>query len=102
MKAVLLEAVLVVCMVFAGLLGVMIFQGYKTLGEWAEGIHMEELPDYGGLIPLKEWQAEVAAGSLIPYDGSGRWATSKEMDGASDVWNSSPPRWATHVMWFNK
>lgn len=34
---VLLVAVLTTCMVLAPLLGVMISQGYKTLGEWARG-----------------------------------------------------------------
>lgn len=34
---VLLVVVLVACMGFAWILGVMISQGCKTLGEWAEG-----------------------------------------------------------------
>ena len=65
---------------------------------------MEPLPDYGDLIPLTEWRECVASGGFIPYDGTGYWATSKEMDRASDVWDQDriPPEWATHVMWFNK
>ena len=55
------------------------------------------IPDYGDVLPLEEWRGEFTS-----YDGMGHWATLEGMDRNSDVWESKPPKWATHVVWFNK
>lgn len=64
---------------------------------------LEPIPEYCDLMPLKSWQDSAKAGSFIPYDGDGYWATSAGMDRATDVWaGGEPPAWATHVAWFNR
>lgn len=60
------------------------------------------LPDYGDLIPMRRWRESVKYGLFIPYDGSGCWATKTRYDATSNVWQDKRPKWATHVMWFNK
>ncbi|NJL70805.1 MAG: hypothetical protein HC888_03950 [Candidatus Competibacteraceae bacterium] len=59
------------------------------------------LPDYGDLFPIDEWKEAVKNGSFIPYDGTGYYATETEMDIDTDSFEP-PPKWATHVAWFNK
>jgi len=74
----------------------------KVIEKMNKTVNMVPLPNYGDLIPLEEWKSYVSQHSLIPYDGSGCWATSDAMDDHSDVWNHDQPEWATHVMWFNR
>lgn len=64
----------------------------------------DEIPDYGDLMTLEDWDACVACGGFIPYDGSGCWATNNKMDQSSNVWSKTAlrPEWATHVVWFNR
>lgn len=64
----------------------------------------------GDLIPLEEFFEAVKSHSFVDYDGMGAWATEKEfLDGEenwiypSDILNGAiPPKWATHVLWYNK
>ena len=66
-------------------------------------IPTDEIPEYGDLMPLADWDACVSFGGFIPYDGFGCWATSDKMDFASNVWEAGTrPTWATHVVWFNR
>ena len=69
---------------------------------------MEQLPDYGDLIPLDEFKGACDCGAFIDYDGFGHYATKHQMDGDYEVRPSNvvkgevAPEWATHVMWFNR
>lgn len=62
-----------------------------------------ENEDYADVFTVEKWMSEGMRGCcFIPSDGSGYWGTEKEhsMD-HSDVWGHKP-KWATHVIWFNK
>lgn len=75
------------------------------------------LPNYGHLIIIKEFTELVEHGMLIDYDGSGNWATQTYCDPDKEVIPSEflksikvnehyltyiKPKWATHVLWFNR
>ena len=67
---------------------------------------LEPLPDYGDLIELNQWLEMIETDFLIDYDGYGYWATKDGMKGKvypSDIVKGIiPPKWATHVIWFNR
>jgi len=64
--------------------------------------------DVGVLIPIEDWVEMVNNGNFIDYDGHGNWATAthhgNEMVEPSDItgFHVEPPRWATHVLWYNR
>lgn len=69
---------------------------------------LKPLPKLGDLMSVEEWIGCVNADSITGYDGFGEWATK---DGTSGVmvypsWLGPDevfvPKWATHVLWFNK
>lgn len=68
---------------------------------WRPRLKWSALPDYGELMTQEAWFAAVDHRAFIPYDGSGYWATTDRMSNWS-VWEVKRPKWATHVMWFNK
>lgn len=65
--------------------------------------------DAGDLIPINRFLESVAHGWFVDYDGFGEWATSTHyLSGhwvhPSDISNSRKPipKWATHVVWYNR
>lgn len=69
------------------------------------------LPNYGDLIPLAKFVEQVRDRAFVDHDGMGCWATATEAEwGGPDTWvwpsqlskGKKPPKWATHVLWFNK
>jgi len=65
------------------------------------------LPDYGELFTPGEFHAHVKVGAITPDDGSGYWACSVYEDGQIGYHRSHDcfgerPKWATHIVWFNK
>lgn len=63
--------------------------------------------NYGRFMTLSNFKASVEAGLFIDYDGFGNLATSrKESDyeiKPSHIKGKRPlPRWATHVVWYNR
>lgn len=66
--------------------------------------YTEKLPDYGDLFTVEEWKGALQAGSYISDDGSGYWVKNGMMcrDWVEEVFASTRPLDATHVMWFNK
>jgi len=60
----------------------------------------------GRIMTIDEFRNAVTVGDLIDYDGTGEWATIKEVSNItirpSDLGTVTPPRWATHVCWYNK
>lgn len=63
----------------------------------------EAIPDYGSHMTLANFVECCQAAVLTDDDGSGCWATATKMSRRS-VSCSDPraPKWATHVVWFNK
>ena len=78
-------------------IGAQILEGKKIL---------KPLPDYGNHMLLKDWLECVKSGAFIDYDGHGNLATKDKISGIgispSDAENYKFPKWATHIMWFNK
>lgn len=62
---------------------------------------MKPLSDYGHHMTIEDFFDEVKCGALIPDDGDGYWATETQ-ESRINVWDEDNPRWATHVMWYNK
>jgi hypothetical protein len=76
------------------------------------GVYPSDVED-GDLILLDEWLKEVNGGGFIDYDchgefafdrGDGVWLTSNMPIRPSDItkFKITPPKWATHVLWFNR
>jgi hypothetical protein len=67
---------------------------------------MEPIPDYGELIPLKDFIVSCQTGMFIDSDGIGNYATATEMSDIeacpSDITNGKIQKQWTHVCWFNK
>ena len=65
-------------------------------------------PEYGDLFTIESFNEDVNSGCLIDYDGIGYYATAKKMNRAFPAspgmirMGEKPPKWATHVMWFNR
>jgi len=64
------------------------------------------LPNYGDLIPLKEFKQHVKDGSFIDYDGHGNLATKNSISDIvvqpSTIKKIKIPSWVTHVCWYNR
>lgn len=63
------------------------------------------IPDYGHLMPVKEFVECVEGGGFIDYDGHGYYSDGKMMFEAvvpSDVKGKKPKEGYTHVVWFNR
>jgi len=65
-------------------------------------MNLVESPEYGRLMTINEFLANVKFGAFIPADGTGYWATVTHEDWDSSVWGTKKPFWATHVRWYNK
>lgn len=67
--------------------------------------YIDELPDYGDLMTVKDFKEACDAGGFIDYDGSGHPVKDGKMMRSFDVKPSQRdkiPADATHVMWFNR
>ena len=68
-------------------------------------VHWEELPDYGDLMTLDEFQSSVDVGLFIDYDGHGRYATESKMS-RFETWPSkfkiNRDNRFSHIVWFNR
>jgi len=71
-----------------------------------ETITFEELPEYGDHMTIEEFVQSCKVGLFIDYDGFGRFATkdkeSSLMISPSGLKKITIPKWATHVMWYNR
>lgn len=67
--------------------------------EWSPT--MTDIRDGVELFTLTEWEKAMNEGWFNSDDGSGYWATTKQMAHACSVWGPRPA-WATCVAWFNK
>lgn len=66
-----------------------------------EEITMEPIPDYGDLMTIESFNSAVESEFITDWDGTGYWATDKEIS-RIDCFDNDQPDWATHVVWFNK
>jgi hypothetical protein len=61
---------------------------------------------FGNLYTLKEFQELCEKSLFIDYDGSGDYATDKQVSNIptipSEFLKGNHPKFATHVMWYNK
>lgn len=69
-------------------------------------LEFNKIPYYGDLITLKEFREHCKAGMFIDYDGFGYLATQSGMSDMvirpSYLGKIVIPKWATHVVWFNR
>ena len=67
---------------------------------------MKAIPDYGDLMPLKDWIDCVKCGGFNNYDGNGKLATETKMTNIkvkpSDVKDGKLETAFTHIVWFNR
>jgi hypothetical protein len=70
--------------------------------ETINNIALDPLPDYGYLFTLADWDEMVNSGGITDDDGTGYYATERGMSRKHYCFDFDRPRWATHVMWFNK
>jgi len=77
------------------------------------GVSQRDVTKNGDLMTLDDWLKQVNGGGFIDYDGhgvyafqraDGPWLTSNMMVKPSDItkFQINPPKWATHVLWFNR
>lgn len=61
--------------------------------------------DYGDLMTVEEFKANVESGGFIDYDGMGHAVRGDEVDESFYVYPSEVdkiPEDATHILWFNR
>ncbi|RJR12836.1 hypothetical protein C4588_01670 [Candidatus Parcubacteria bacterium] len=67
--------------------------------------YSEDIPDYGDLMDVAEFQEACRLHYFIDYDGYGHPAKNGKMDGRANIFPSKYfelPEDATHVVWFNR
>lgn len=57
--------------------------------------------EYCDLFTASEFVDLNKAGAILPYDGSGYWATESGFSYDHDCFKAKPD-WATHIAWYNK
>lgn len=69
-------------------------------------LKMEPYPEYGDSMTIEDFIRDVESTCLTNYDGSGCYATDKEMTNItvrpSDVWYGILDHQWSHIVWFNK
>lgn len=63
---------------------------------------LEKLPSFGDLFTLKDFDEMANSGGITDDDGVGYYATERGLSRKHDCFGDDRPKWATHVMWFNK
>lgn len=67
--------------------------------------YTEEVPDYGHVMTIEEWNECVEEGYFISDDGHGYFCKDGKMDRTLEVFSPRAAQMeidATHVCWFNK
>lgn len=69
-------------------------------------IILRKLPDYGDHMTMEHFNANCDCGGFIDYDGYGNLATETNCSDI-EIYPSirktmNIPKWATHVVWYNK
>tara|TARA_Y100000310_G_C20250733_1_gene608958 strand:- start:77 stop:286 length:210 start_codon:yes stop_codon:yes gene_type:complete len=63
-------------------------------------IEFREVPNFGDLMDLDEWDCCITCDAIIASDGTGYYSTDDKVSNIS-AFSGKVPAWATHVMWFN-
>lgn len=70
------------------------------------GVRLEPIDPEADLITIEAFRASVECGAFIDYDGFGEWATGTHVSDItirpSQLARTTPPPWATHVVWYNR
>lgn len=78
----------------------------NLFGEEIIELKWEDLPDYGDLMTLQEFEDCVVNGAFIDYDGHGHYASQTQESDAivypSDLMGRGFDRNFTHVIWYNR
>ena len=75
---------------------------------WDKLNGFDEVPDWGDMIELEDFQEACINHAFIDYDGDGYYATATGIDRSHLIRPSNirdgeeAPKWATHVCWFNR
>jgi len=79
---------------------------------WAvltEPAGLKDIAHGSDVMTLREFFEYIQIGGFIDYDGFGKWATQTKLDPHILVYPSGvrngtivPPKWATHVVWYNR
>lgn len=68
--------------------------------------YITPIPDYGDVMPLREFLESVRDGMFIDYDGFGYPVKDDKMDDDIRIYPSNVvhvwPKDATHIVWFNR
>lgn len=68
-----------------------------------ETTELEDIPEYGDHMTVKQMLCAIQSGAFIDYDGCGNYATGNKMSHLEFKPSTfNPPNWATHVVWFNR
>jgi len=69
-------------------------------------LKFESIPDYGDLMTMQVFINSVKIGAFTDYDGFGNLSTETQMSNRqlspSQLRTRKIPKWATHIVWFNK
>lgn len=74
--------------------------GEFTLRDDDQRQYKKDLPDYGDLMTVDQWNESVENGTFTNDDGFGHWV--KNNKESEDEVFSTPQKDATHVIWYNK
>jgi hypothetical protein len=69
---------------------------------WSQPERVKIDANLGDHIPLAEFRELQRTECLIPWDGTGHYATETHEFPRTDPWRDEPPEGTTHVMWYNK
>lgn len=64
-------------------------------------IWMESIKEEDDVYTLTEWKQVREYNAIAPYDGNGYWSNGTHYSYDYDCFEPKP-KWATHVVWFNK
>ncbi|MCK9369284.1 hypothetical protein M0R04_05035 [Candidatus Dojkabacteria bacterium] len=68
-------------------------------------ISFEDIPNYGDLMPIEEFQMVCECGGFIDYDGFGNYAFENKMSNietSPSRFLKNPDKRFTHIVWFNR
>lgn len=76
----------------------------STYANWkdSDSIYIDEIPHYGDLFTIEEFDEMVEDHTIMDKDGIGYYSDGEHMARKYPVFYSDKPEGATHVVWFNK
>lgn len=68
----------------------------------SDSIYVDEIPHYGDLFTIDEFEEQVEDQNIMHEDGIGYYSDGEHMARKFPVFYTKKPEGATHVVWFNK